>query len=219
MTNNKPAAVLWDMDGTLIDSEPYWMQAEGELVAQHGGTWTDEDGHQLIGAGLYQAAPYFQSKGVDLSAKEIVEALSAKVLDHLRRETPWRPGVTDLIASLNAHGIPSAIVTMSLRPAATFIADKLGIRHVVSGSDVSNEKPHPEAYLLGAGLVGAAAEDCVALEDSLNGLASAVASGARTIAVPSNQFIPRSVGYTVWPTLDGRTADDIIELFADRRVA
>lgn len=219
MTKKRPAAVLWDMDGTLIDSEPYWMQAEGELVTSFGGTWTKEDGRQLIGTGLYQAAPFFQAKGVDLPAKQIVETLSNSVLDHLRRETPWRAGVLDLIDSLNNEGIPSVIVTMSLRPAATLIAEKLGIRHVISGSDVTHEKPHPEAYILGAALVGVEAEDCVAIEDSLNGLASAVASGARTLAVPSNQVIPESDDYTLWPTLEGRTAADLIDLFTERRAA
>lgn len=219
MSNLTPAAVLWDMDGTLIDSEPYWMQAEGELVEAHGGTWTKEDGRHLIGTGLYQSAPFFQAKGVDLPAKQIVETLSARVLEHLRRETPWRPGALDLIDSLNSAGIPSIIVTMSLRPAATLIAEKLGIRHVISGSDVVNEKPHPEAYLLGAALAAAEAHECVAVEDSLNGLASAVASGARTLAVPSNQHLPVSPDYTLWPTLAGRTANDIIDLYRERMAA
>ncbi|HRQ00271.1 MAG TPA: HAD family hydrolase, partial [Terrimesophilobacter sp.] len=140
-------------------------------------------------------------------------------LDHLRRDTPWRPGVLDLIDSLNSAGIPSVIVTMSLRPAATFIAEKLGIRHIISGSDVTNEKPHPEAYLLGAALAAADAESCVAIEDSLNGLASAVASGARTLAVPSHQHLPESPDYTLWPTLAGRTTDDIIGLYRERKAA
>jgi len=207
------------MDGTLIDSEPYWMQAEGELVTAFGGTWTSDDGRHLIGTGLYQSVPFFQAKGVELPAKQIVDTLSASVLDHLRRETPWRPGVLDMIRSLETAGIPSVIVTGSLRPAATLIGEKLGITHVVSGSDVTNEKPHPEAYMLGAALVHAEPGECVAIEDSLNGLASAVASGACTLAVPSNQFIPESPDYTLWSTLNGRTANDIIELFANRKAA
>lgn len=219
MTIALPAAVLWDMDGTLVDSEPYWMEAESALVSAFGGEWTAEDGRDLIGAGLYQSASIFQRKGVDLSATEIVETLSQTVLDHLHREVPWRPGVLDLMTDLRSAGIPCGIVTMSLRPAATFIAEQLGIEHVVSGSDVANEKPHPEAYVSGAALFGADAEACVAVEDSINGLRSAVASGARSLAVPSNQPIPASADYTLWPTLDGRTADDIIEMFLSRRVA
>ncbi|MBX3093123.1 MAG: HAD family phosphatase [Cryobacterium sp.] len=207
------------MDGTLVDSEPYWMEAESALVSAFGGEWTAEDGRDLIGAGLYQSASIFQRKGVDLSATEIVEALSQTVLDRLRRDVPWRPGVLDLIADLRSAGIPCGIVTMSLRPAAAFIAERLGIEHVVSGSDVANEKPHPEAYVSGAALFNVDAAACVAIEDSINGLRSAVASGARSLAVPSHQPIPENPDYTVWPTLDGRTADDIIELFAARKVA
>lgn len=219
MTIALPAAVLWDMDGTLVDSEPYWMEAESALVSAFGGEWTAEDGRDLIGSGLYQSASIFQRKGVDLSATEIVETLSQTVLDQLRREVPWRPGVLDLIADLRGAGIPSGIVTMSLRPAATFIAEQLGIEHVISGSDVANEKPHPEAYVSGAALFGADAVACVAIEDSINGLKSAVAAGARSLAVPSHQLIPESSDYTLWSTLDGRTADDIVELFAAGKVA
>src|SRR5690606_5573286 len=79
-----PAAVLWDMDGTLIDSEPYWMHAEEQLVTSFGGEWTTEDGHDLVGSGLYQSASIFQRKGVALSATEIVETLSNSVLNQLR---------------------------------------------------------------------------------------------------------------------------------------
>lgn len=214
-----PAAVLWDMDGTLIDSEPYWMEAESELVSTFGAEWTAEDGRDLIGAGLYQSASIFQRKGVDLSATEIVETLSQSVLDHLHREIPWRPGVLSLISDLREAGIPSGIVTMSLRPAATFIAEQLGIEHVISGSDVANEKPHPEAYVSGAALFGADAPACIAVEDSINGLRSAVASGALSLAVPSHQPIPASPDYTLWPTLEGRTVEDIVQLFAERKVA
>src|SRR5690606_34944889 len=147
----------------------------------HGGTWTKEDGRHLIGTGLYQAAPFFQSKGVKLPAKDIVDTLSDAVFDHLRRNTPWRAGVLELLDSLNTARIPSVIVTMSQRPAAIHIAEKLGIRHVISGSDIINAQRSPEAYLLGAALAGADAENCVAIDASLTGLASAAASGAPTL--------------------------------------
>lgn len=219
MTFALPAAVLWDMDGTLVDSEPYWMLAESELVASFGGEWTAEDGRDLIGAGLYQSASIFQRKGVELSATEIVDNLSQSVLGQLRRKVPWRPGVLSMMASLQDANIPSAIVTMSLRPAADFIASQLGIEFVVSGSDVANEKPHPEAFVSGAALFGADANACIAVEDSLNGLRSAVAAGAHTLVVPSHQHIPDSDEYALWSTLEGRTASDLIELFAERSAA
>lgn len=219
MTFALPAAVLWDMDGTLIDSEPYWMHAEEQLVTSFGGEWTTEDGHDLVGSGLYQSASIFQRKGVSLSPTEIVETLSNSVLDQLRREVRWRPGVLDIIAGLRDAGVPSAIVTMSLRPAADFIAGKLGIDYVVSGSDVANEKPHPEAFVSGAALFGADPQNCIAVEDSVNGLRSAVAAGARTLVVPSHEDIPESDDYTLWSTLAGRTADDFLELFAARSAA
>ena len=76
MTKRLPAAVLWDMDGTLVDTEPYWMRAELELIREFGGTWTEEDALQVVGAGLWDAAAVFQRAGVDLPADEIVERLT-----------------------------------------------------------------------------------------------------------------------------------------------
>ncbi len=67
VTDSYPAAVLWDMDGTLVDTEPYWLNAEEELIAAWGGVWTREDGLQLVGSGLERSALIFQSRGVDLS--------------------------------------------------------------------------------------------------------------------------------------------------------
>lgn len=213
MTLQLPSAILWDMDGTLVDSEPYWMAAEEELVKSYGGEWTADDGRKLIGTGLPQAARVFQSRGVQLSVDEIVARLSAQVLEQLVDAVPWRPGVLELMAELDAAGIPSGIVTMSLRSNALFIADKLGIEHVVSGDDVDHEKPHPEAYLRGAALFQVPPEACIAFEDSLPGLASASAAGTVAIGVPAHVDLPPSESYTVWPTLVGRTLTDLSAVF------
>lgn len=214
MTAQLPAAVLWDMDGTLIDSEPYWMRAEHDLVASFGGTWTEEDGHALIGSGLYQSAHVFQSRGVELSAEEIIRRLSHQVLEQVLESVPWRPGAREFIRLLDDARIPSAIVTMSMRPTAEHIAGLLGIRHIVSGSDVTHEKPHPEPYLRGAELMGAAPGACIAVEDSQPGLASAVAAGTRAIGIPAHVDLPMSASYTLWDTLEGRTLDDLAAVFA-----
>ncbi|MCU1420701.1 MAG: putative hydrolase [Microbacteriaceae bacterium] len=220
MTDLLPAAILWDMDGTLVDTEPYWLAAEAELVASYGGTWTHEDGLQLVGAGLGHSASVLQGRGVELTADEIIQLLTDRVLDQIRVSVPWRPGARELLADVRAAGIPTALVTMSIRRMATHIASlmpEVGFDVVVAGDDVSHSKPHPEPYLHAAGLLGVDILDCVAIEDSTTGLASAVASGAVPIGVPLHSPLSEGLGYTIWPTLAGRGLADVAALFASQR--
>ena len=221
MTAQFPAAVLVDMDGTLVDTEPYWMAAESELVQAHGGTWTAEDGLTLVGLGLENSAAILQSRGVDLTVPVIIDHLITRVLAQTEVDIPWRPGALDLLGSLRAAGIPMALVTMSMRPLADHVVhtgtvDASGgtlFDLIVSGEDVQNPKPHPEPYLRAAELLGVDITQCVAIEDSVPGLASAVASGATVVGVPAHIELPPSDSYTLWPTLVGRTVEDIRRLW------
>ena len=220
MTEPLLAGVLWDMDGTIVDTEPYWMVAEEELVGAFGATWTREDALAVIGADLWDAARLFQSKGVTLSEDEIVTRLTDRVLEQVQHEVPWRPGARALLLGLREAQIPCALVTMSLNRMAQHIVDAMGFdafTAVVGGDDVVNGKPHAEPYLHGAALLGVDAAHCVAIEDSTTGLASAVASGAVTIGVPAHLPLPDSTSYTLWPTLDGRTAADLMAHFVATR--
>jgi HAD superfamily hydrolase (TIGR01509 family) len=220
VTDLLPAAILWDMDGTLVDTEPYWLAAEAELVASYGGTWTHEDGLQLVGSGLWHSAAVLQGRGVDLSADEIIELLTDRVLEQIRVSVPWRPGARELLAEVRSAGIPTALVTMSIRRMALHIASlmpEVGFDVVVAGDDVTHSKPHPEPYLHAAGLLGVDILDCVAIEDSTTGLASAVASGAVPIGVPLHSPLSEGLGYTIWPTLDARGLADVAALFASQR--
>ena len=101
-----PAAVLWDMDGTLVDTEPYWIAAEYALVESFGGTWSDEHAHSLVGNALIDSAVYIREHGgVALDPPDIVDRLLADVVAATEREIPWRPGARELIAELAAHGV------------------------------------------------------------------------------------------------------------------
>lgn len=181
-----PAAVLWDMDGTLVDTEPAWMQAEADLVTEHGLTWTAADAARMIGMPLLGAAEVLIAHGVDAPAEAIVERLLGQVVAHVHAEVPWQPGALELLTALQAAGVPCALVTMSYRaltdavlasaPAGAFTA-------VVPGDEVTHGKPHPEPYLTAAARLGVDVRACVALEDSPPGIGSALASGARTIGI------------------------------------
>lgn len=200
------------MDGTLVDTEPYWMTAESELVAEFGGIWSAQDGLALVGSGLENSAAVLQSRGVALPIGQIIDRLTERVLAQTRVDVPWRPGALGLVHSIRDAGIPTALVTMSMFPLANHVAhahDDTLFDVIVTGGDVVNPKPHPEPYERAASLLGVDIGLCVAIEDSIPGLASAISSGAVVIGVPAHIALPESDSWMLWPTLEGRTVDDV----------
>src|SRR4051794_32056929 len=129
------------MDGTLVDTEPYWMSSETELVSSYGGTWTHDDGLQLVGLGLWNSAEILQSRGVDLTPDEIVQWLTTRVQEKLDAEgVPWRPGARELLRDLRERGVPTALVTMSVRRMAEQIVSHIpfdAFDVIVSGDEVT----------------------------------------------------------------------------------
>lgn len=202
-----PAAVLWDMDGTLVDTEQYWIDTEFEIVEAHGGTWTLEHAHALVGNALIDSARYIAAHGpVPLPAEEIVGLLLDGVVDKLRRGIPWRPGARELLTSLAEAQVPCALVTMSyqrfvdpileLLPAGTFDV-------VVTGDAVTHGKPHPEPYLAAAAQLGVDPADCLAIEDSGTGAQSAQDAGCGVLVVPLHVRVAPGVRRVFRDTLAG----------------
>jgi HAD superfamily hydrolase (TIGR01509 family) len=189
-TNNFPAAFLWDMDGTLIDSEPYWMASEGSLAKSYGGTWTEADAHATIGKSLYDSSAMIRERfGItDLSVQEVIDRMTNEVIENLKQNLPFRPGALELLVELKKRRIKTALVTMSMRSMAQTVADAIGFQAfdvIVAGDEVTLGKPYPEPYLRAAELLGVEVRDCVALEDSNTGLQSAESAGAHTIGIPN----------------------------------
>lgn len=214
-----PAAVFWDMDGTLVDTEPYWLTAETALVESYGGTWSTEDGLQLVGSSLERSAIILQSRGVALGVDEIVDLLTDRVLEQIEVAVPWRPGARELLSALRDARVPTALVTMSIGRMAEHVAGAMGFEAfdaIVSGDQVSSGKPDPECYLLAAKLLGVDPMRSVAIEDSEYGVAAAVAAGMATIAVPLHVPLPPSPAYTLWEDLDGRTPEDLAGVLDSR---
>ena len=121
-----PAAVLWDMDGTLVDTEPYWIRAEHELVERFGGRWSDELAHELVGNPLLVSADFIIERSpVTLTPHEVVDELMSSVIAQVHDHVPWRPGAQELLAEAVAAGVPNALVTMSWRPLVTAVLDTL----------------------------------------------------------------------------------------------
>lgn len=211
------------MDGTLVDTEPYWMAAETALVTSFGGTWTNEQAMQLVGKGLLDSAQILQTAGVEMEANAIVDLLTDRVRDALRTQgVPFRPGSQELLRDLHAAGIRTALVTMSLKRMATSVVDLIdfdAFELVVAGDEVDRPKPHPDPYLRAAELLGVDVADTLVIEDSPTGVRAGVASGAVTLGVPHMVPLEGLGAHALWPTLDGRTADDIGALFAAGRVA
>jgi HAD superfamily hydrolase (TIGR01509 family) len=212
-----PAAVLWDMDGTLIDSEPYWMKSEGAFAKANNSPWSEQDGLNLVGMSLYDSSKIIKEKvGSDLEPEQIIEKLTDEVTAQLKNEILWRPGAKELLMLLRKKKIKTALVTMSMHRMAKQVADSLGFDGfdvIVAGDDVLHGKPHPEAYLKAAELLGVKPEDCVAFEDSISGLRSAEAAGTKAVGVKNIVEIPAQPGRILWPTLEGVSLSDLRSLF------
>ncbi len=208
------------MDGTIVDTEPYWIAAELELVQRHSGTWSTGQAEQLVGQALEFSAGMLQAAGVDLTVREIIDHLIREVAGQVRAEVPWRPGARELLEELRSTGVPCILVTMSERLLAAEVASHLPdgtFVELVTGDMVGRGKPDPEAYqhafdLLEHRIPGLEKSRVVAIEDSLPGVTSALAAGVVTVAVPHFVPLPHNPHSIEWPTLQGRTVRDLESL-------
>ncbi len=214
-----PAAVLWDMDGTLVDTEPYWFAAERELVGRFGhGDWPDELAHGMVGFDLMDGAAYLQQHGgVELPADEIVDRLLDSVVAGLLDRIPWRPGARRLLRELNEAGVPCALVTMSWHRLVDPVVDALpsgAFVAVVTGDDLpaGQGKPGPLPYRMGADACHADPADCVAIEDSPTGVRSALAAGCSVLGVPNVRSLDPAPGMRRVRSLESITLDDLSAL-------
>ena len=178
------------MDGTLVETEPYWIEAEYALAERHGGTWNEQHAMNLVGSDLLDSGRYIREHmGIDLEPAQVVEELLEHVVAQVRRAVPWRPGAVELLTALRDRGTPCALVTMSYRsfvapvlealPAGSFVS-------VVTGDGVTQGKPHPEPYVKAARNLGVDPRDCLAIEDSNTGARSAEAAGCTVLVVPNH---------------------------------
>lgn len=211
-----PEAVLWDMDGTLIDTEPYWIAEEYALVEAAGGRWTEQDALDLVGQDLrVSARTILDRTPVTGTVDDVVHTLLAGVVRRTREHMPWRPGARALLTELTEAQVPSALVTMSWAPLADVLVERLpegAFAAVVTGDQVARGKPYPDPYLEAARRLGVEPSRCVAVEDSPTGAASATAAGVPTLVVPHTVQVPSMPGARQLPSLEGVRATDLVRL-------
>ncbi len=186
------AAVIFDNDGLLLDTEEAWTRAEETLFARRDRTWTMEHKRELIGS----SGPVAQAKlerMLELAGQgaALVDELHDLVMEEVLQGVAPRPGALELLAKLGAAGVPIGLASNSQRPFVERVLGGAGLLGngspfgvVVTASDVEHPKPAPDLYLAAAAALGAAPERCAGLEDSPPGAASALAAGLFVIGVP-----------------------------------
>jgi HAD superfamily hydrolase (TIGR01509 family) len=198
--------VLFDMDGLLVDTEPLWFETEGEVMARLGGApWTKDDQEALLGGSMDNTVGYLLARARRrASPADVARWMTDGMLKRAAQgRVTVRPGARALLAEVTAATVPCALVTGSQRPFTEAVLTSTGFRFpvVVTGDDVTRTKPDPEPYLLAAKLLDVDPQQCVALEDSPNGVTSATAAGCHVVAVPSLLPIPSAPRRLVTPSL------------------
>ena len=193
-TRSVPQAVIFDMDGVLLDSEQLWNQSKREVVQDFGGHWREDAPTAMIGMSSPEWSAYMRDAlGVPMPADEINRAVVDRMEQHYRERLPLLPGAVEVVRSLHRRW-PLALASSANREIIDFALDAAGLAGefsvTVSSEEVERGKPAPDVYLEAARRLGVPADRCVAIEDSSNGLRSAAAAGMAVIAYPNEHYPP-----------------------------
>jgi HAD superfamily hydrolase (TIGR01509 family) len=187
-------AIVFDLDGVLIEGEEVWDQVRQELVGEGGGRWIPEAQAAMMGMSSPEWSRYMAEElGLPMAPEAISEETVARVIARYGRELPLVDGAVDLVEGL-ARRWPLGLASSANRPVIDFVLDRSGLagcfRITVASEEVARGKPAPDVYLEAAARLGVAPERCAAVEDSSNGLRAAAAAGMRVVAVPNRRFPP-----------------------------
>lgn len=217
-------AVVFDLDGVLVDSEQLWDQARRQVATEHAGRWREEATAAMQGMSSPEWSAYMRDTlGVRLRREEISDLVVQSLIDHYERHLPLLPGAVEAVRRLGSRW-PLAVASSANRQVIDTVLDLAGLRDMfqitVSSEEVPRGKPWPDVYLEAAHRLGCPPESCVAVEDSANGVRSAVAAGLRTVAVPNPEYplgedVLLQADLTVTSLTD--ITVDMIDRFDDRR--
>jgi len=193
-TTSVPDAVIFDLDGVLLDSEQLWNRSKEEFVREAGGHWREDAPRAMIGMSSPEWSAYLRDElGVDMGIDEINRAVVARMEQHYREHLPLLPGAVDVVRRLHRRW-PLALASSANREIIDLVLDIAGLAGdfavTVSSEEVERDEPSPDVYLEAARRLGVPADRCVAVEDSSNGLRSAAAAGMAVIAYPNEHYPP-----------------------------
>jgi HAD superfamily hydrolase (TIGR01509 family) len=188
------AAVVFDLDGVLVDSEQLWDDARRELVAERGGTWRDDATRAMMGMSAPEWSRYLRDElGVDLDPPAISKAVVEKLARLYREQLPLLPGGRAAVVSASERW-PLGLASSANREIIDLVLELASLEDsfaaTVSSEEVAHGKPAPDVYLEVARRLDVAPTTCAAIEDSTNGLRSAAAAGMTVIAIPNEAFPP-----------------------------
>ena len=199
-------AVFLDMDGTLVDTEGFWWDAEVAVFADLGHRLDEAWRDVVVGGPMTRSAGYLiEATGADITLAELTVLLNERFEDRIGRDVPLMPGAARLLAELATHNVPTALVSASHRRIIDRVLASLGPQYFalsVAGDEVPRTKPHPDPYLLAARGLGAEPARCAVIEDTATGVAAAEAAGCRVVAVPSVAPIAPADGRVIVRSLE-----------------
>jgi HAD superfamily hydrolase (TIGR01509 family) len=213
-----PAAVVFDLDGVLIESERVWDTARRELVSDRGGTWHDHATTDMMGMSSKEWSQYLHDRlGVPMEPAEINDAVVQRVAAAFKEHLPLLPHAVETVRELAARW-PLGVASSSNRPIIELVLERSGLRAcfdaIVSSEEVERGKPAPDVYIAAARQLGVGPDDCVAVEDSTNGIKAAVAAGMRTIAVPNRELPPADDALKMAAVVVSSLAEVTVDLVA-----
>ena len=184
-------AVLFDLDGTLIDSEPLGMRGLGLFLARYGHTMPADFGQRVIGRRAHDnAVLMLEHFGLPHTVEELMAEQRTLINDLIEREVEPMPGAEAILRALRERGVPAAVATSSSRPYLRMILGKFGWAEFfaasVTGEEVAHGKPAPDIFLRAAELLAVPPARCLVVEDAPHGVAAGIASGATTLAIPNS---------------------------------
>ncbi|MBP2471395.1 HAD superfamily hydrolase (TIGR01509 family) [Crossiella equi] len=222
-----PAAVLWDMDGTLVDSEKIWDISLDDLAAELGGVLSPGTRAAMVGSNQERTITMLLAEvGVpytEQGAEEASNWLTKRTAELFTQGLPWRPGAQEALRLVRETGLPTALVTSTQRDLTELALDTIGREYfdfTLCGDEVTRTKPHPEPYLTAAARLGVNPARCLVVEDSPTGASSGAAAGATVLVVPCEVPVepgPRRVFRDSLENLDLATLAAICEMVAERR--